>query len=328
MEILLNKNFNTTESITTTGSTLSYKNGYYLNSEIGRGDLTTEFNVQEFVANTNNSDIIIGFLDYVKNNFNQNQLLEIKNNNLSLSNSVNAYYNTVYRNNVLAPDLVIPNPKYSSDTVSYKVDVFNSQNEFSHVEKYGTKYIATADSYYIDLIIEENTQLINDPKKEIAKTRNSGLTQVKNVSYIENVYINNSPLTKRNVSLSNEPYFLLNGYVYPNLNPSPFADFSASGIDFDVTSFGGKLVYEIDAEISGNVSFSEMIEPKGVVNILLGNDKTFTFRTTNPNIQIEKVVVDGQIVDYDIYNNESKSVVGQYTFKTVNSNHKIIVFFI
>jgi hypothetical protein len=106
MEILLNKSLNTTENITTTGSTLSYKNGYYLNSETGRGDLTTEFNVKEFIANQNNSDIVSGFLDYVKNNFNQKQILEIKNNNLSLSESVNSYYNTIYRNNVLASNLI------------------------------------------------------------------------------------------------------------------------------------------------------------------------------------------------------------------------------
>jgi hypothetical protein len=328
MEILLNKSLNTTENITTTGSTLSYKNGYYLNSETGRGDLTTEFNVQEFIANQNNSDIVSGFLDYVKNNFNQKQILEIKNNNLSLSESVNSYYNTIYRNNVLASNLIKPSPKYSSETVSYKVDIFNSQNQFSQVSKYGTKYVSTADSYYVDLIIEESTQFINDPKKEIAKTRNSGLTQVKNVAYIEKVYINNNPVTRRNVSLSNEPYVLLNGYVYPNLKTSPFADFSTNGIDFDVTNFGGKLVYEIDAEISGNTSFTETIEPKGVTNILLGNSKTFTFRTTSPNKQIERVVVDGQIVEYDRYNNESKSLVGQYTFKNVNKNHKIVVFFI
>jgi len=328
MEILYNKGFKTTENITTTGSSLSYKNGYYLNSEIGRGDLTTEFNVQEFVANTNNSDIIVGFLDYIKNNFNQKQILEIKNNNLSLSNSVNAYYNTVYRNNISAPDLVKPNTKYSSDTVSYKVDVFNSYQELVEKNKSGIKYISTADSYYVDISIQENVQLINDPKKEIAKTKTSGFTEVKNVSYIENVYIDNQTTTKRVVSISNEPYVLLNGYVYPNLKTSPFADFSNNGIDFDVTSFGGKEVFEIDAEISGNTSYTETIEPKGVTNVLLGNSKTYTFRTTSQNKQIESVVVDGQIVDYERYNNESKSIVGQYTFNDVNKNHKIIVFFI
>lgn len=328
MEILYNKWFDTTENITTTGSSLSYKNGYYLNSEIGRGDLTTEFNVQEFVASPNNFDVVNSFLEYVKNNFNAKQILEIKNNNLSLSNSINAYYNTVYRNNILASNLVKPNPKYSSDTVSYKVNIFDSHQQFNQQTKYGTKYISTADSYYVDIKIEENVQLINDPKKEIAKTRTSGTTQVKNVSYIENIYLNNKPTTRRVVSLSNEPYVLLNGYVYPNLKTSPFADFSTNGIDFDVSNFGGAPVYEIDAEISGNTSFTESIEPKSVTNVLLGNSKTYTFRTTSQNKQIEKVVVDGKIVDYDRYNNESKSIVGQYTFKTVNGNHKIIVFFI
>lgn len=327
MEILLNKNLKETE-VVNTGSTLSYKNGYFFNSEIGRGDLTNEFNVQEFVTNDNNSNIVLGFLDYVKNNFNQEQVLEIKNNNLSLSNSVNVYYNTIYRNNVFPSNLIEPNVKYKAENISYSVNIFNSENELSKTIKNGIKYVATADSYYVDLFIEQNVQLISDAKKEISKTKTSGVTQVKNVAYIENVYINNVPKTKRDVSVSNEPYVLLNGYVYPNLKTSPFSDFSTSGIDFDVTSFEGTLVYEIDAEISGNTSFSETIDAKGVTNILLGNNKTFIFRTTSEKKQIDKVVVDGNVVEYDRYNNESKSIVGQYTFKNVNKNHKITVFFI
>lgn len=330
MEILLNKNFTLNENITTTGSSLSYKNGYYLNSEIGRGDLTTEFNVQEFLNNPNNLDLTTKFLEFIKNNFNQNQIIEINNNNLSLSNSLNSYYNTVYRNNVFIPDLVKPKINYSSETVTYDVLTFSENQEFFNNKKSGLKYIVSADSYYVDILLSENFQIINNPKKEISKTTQSGVTPVKNVSYIQNIYneTTDSYETIRTVNLSNEPYILLNGFVFPNLNTSLFSDFSPNGIDVDVSKFKGSPVYEIIAELSGNTSYSESLEPKGVVNVLLGANKTFVFRTTDINKRIEKVIVDGQQVEYERYNYESKDVVGQYTFNIVDKNHKIIVYFV
>jgi hypothetical protein len=330
MEILLNNNFTTNENITTTGSSLSYKNGYYINSEIGRGDLTTEFNIQEFLNNPNNLDLTTRFLEFIKNNFNQNQIIEINNNNLSLSNSLNSYYNTIYRNNLFIPDLVKPKINYSSETVTYNVLTFSENQEFFNNKKSGVKYVLSADSYYVDIFLSESFQTINNPKKEISKTTQSGLTQVKNVSYIQNVYnqSKNTYETIRLVNLSNEPYILLNGFVFPNLSTSLFSNFSPNGIDVDVSTFQGVPVYEIFADLSGNTSYSESLEPKGVVNVLLGGNKTFIFRTTDINKQIDKVIVDGQQVEYERYNNESKLVVGQYTFNNVDKNHKIVVYFI
>jgi hypothetical protein len=329
MEILFNPLLSTnTESITVTGSSLSYKNGYYFNSEIGRGDLTSEFNVQEFLNNPNNIIIVDNFLEYIKYNFTQPQILTLYNNNLSLSNAINGYYNTLVRNNISIPNLIIPaNANYSASTVSYAVNGFDANKHPVKINKTGTSYTFSADSYYVNIYISSGNQPINNASQELSKTSSSGLTVVKNVSYVENLYLSGTPTTKRVVSLSDQPYLLLNGFVFPNNYDSPFGDFNNNGIDFDVSSFDNKNVFEIDAEVTGSTAFSETIQPKGTVDVPIGGSQTFIFRTIDSKKQIDKVFVDGKAVGYDRYNNESKQIVGSYTFTSVTQNHSIYVSF-
>jgi hypothetical protein len=330
MNILINNIFLNNEPISPENSFLNYRRGYFLNSEIGRGDLTNEFNIEEFLNNEKNKEAIDLFLDFLRLNFTTNQIILIKQNNKLLSEQFNNFYNNSIRTYNPA-NLKKIEPNYSGSTLNYVENYFlNDNNLRTNQIKNGLIYTLSADSYYLDIVLEEKFNIITNAREQISKNKISGITKQKEVVYVSNLFVDNQFVTKRIVNIEQQPNLFLKGFVDSTKDPYPFSDFnSLSGIDFDLSEFQGKEIFEIESGVFplGVVSYTEIIEPKGVTNVILGDNKTFSFRTLDPLKRIDRVLVDGQAVNYESFNNQPKTVAGTYTFSAVTKNSKIYVFF-
>jgi hypothetical protein len=329
MSVLINKNFSINEEISSDNSSLNYRNGYFLNFEIGRGDLTNEFNIEEFLNNEKNKEVVDLFFDFLRLNFTNNQIILLRENNKLLSEQLNNFYNNSIRTYNPA-NLKKIQANYSASTLNYVDNNFININSRTNQVKNGLYYTLSADSYYIDIVLEQKFNTISNTDEEISKNKISGITQQKEVVYVSNLLINNNFETKRIVNVESKPNVFLKGFVNSTKNPYPFSMFnSLNGIDFDLSTFQGKEVFEIESGIFpiGAVSYTEIIDPKGISNVILGDNKTFTFRTLDPLKRIDRVLIDGQLVNYDSFNNEPKTVAGSYTFSAVTKNSKISVFF-
>lgn len=329
MNILINKNFSNSEIISAENSSLNYRRGYFLNSEIGRGDLTNEFNIEEFLNNEKNKEVIDLFSDFLRLNFTTNQIILLRQNNKLLSEQLNNFYNNSIRTYNPA-NLKKVQADYSASTLNYVENSFINNNTRTNQIKNGLYYGVSADSYYVDIILEEKFNPISEASEQVSKNKISGITQQKEVVYVSNLLINNNFETKRIVNMEPEPNLFLKGFVNSTKNPYPFSQFnSLGGIDFDLSNFQGKEVFEIESGVFplGVVSYTEIIEPKGISSVVLGDNKTFVFRTLDPLKRIDRVLVDGQSVNYDAFNNEPKTVAGTYTFTAVTKDSKIYVFF-
>lgn len=329
MVILLNNNFLSEEIISPENSSLNYRRGYFLNSEIGRGDLTNEFNIEEFINNEKNKEVIDLFFDFLRLNFTTNQIILIRQNNKLLSEQLNNFYNNSIRTYNPA-NLKKIQPDYSATTLNYSENYFVENNIRKNQVKNGLSYVFSADSYYVDIILEQKFNMIRTPSEEILQNKISGVTQTKEVLYVKNLLIDNNFTTKRIVKIETEPNFLSKGFVNSSRDFYPFSKFNSfEGIDFDLSTFQGQEVFEIESGVFplGLVSYTEIIQPKGISNVILGDNKTFVFRTLDPLKRIDRVLVDGQSVNYDAFNNEPKTVAGTYTFSGVTKNSKIYVFF-
>jgi hypothetical protein len=330
MNILINNNFLNNEPIPAEDSILNYRNGYFLNSEIGRGDLTNEFNIEEFLNNEKNKEVVDLFFDFLRLNFTNNQIILLRENNKLLSEQFNNFYNNSIRTYNPA-NLKKIQPNYSGSTLNYVDNYFlNDNNLRTSQVKNGLIYTLSADSYYLDIVLEEKFNTIKNASEQVSKNKISGITKQKEVVYVSNLFVDNQFITKRIVNIEQQPNLFLKGFVNSTKNPYPFSDFnSLSGIDFDLSEFQGKEVLEIESGVFplGVVNYTEIIEPKGITNVILGDNKTFTFRTLDPLKRIDKVLVNGQEVNYDELDNQPKSAAGTYTFSSVTQNNKIYVFF-
>jgi hypothetical protein len=329
MSVLINKKFSINEEISSDNSPLNYRSGYFLNFEIGRGDLTNEFNIEEFLNNEKNKEVVNLFFDFLRLNFTNNQIILLRENNKLLSEQLNNFYNNSIRTYNPA-NLKKTQANYSASTLNYVDNNFININSRTSQVKNGLYYTLSADSYYIDIILEQKFNTISNADEQISKNKISGITQQKEVVYVSNLLINNNFETKRIVNIESEPNIFLKGFVNSVKKPYPFSMInSLGGVDFDLSTFQGKEVFEIESGAFplGIVSYSEIIDPKGISNVILGDNKTFTFRTLDPLKRIDRVLVDGQLVNYDSFNNEPKTVAGSYTFSAVTKNSKISVFF-
>ena len=328
IQILLNKNFTSDENISATASTLDYRNGYFLNHNTGRGGLTSQFNVQAFLSNPNNSIIVNGFYDYLQNNFTQAQILTIENDNQNLSNFLNYYYNTFVAGVPSSNAFFFNNSGITSTAQTFSDNLYFPNGTPANKNETKTIYSNSADSYYINVVLYEKYNLMDDSDIFLEPNINNGFQIQKEVVQLDGLILNGSPVYSRTVSLNPVPQQLIQGFVNLNSSDSPFNNYSDSGLDFGITKFSGQTVFQIDAEISGDVSVTESIHPIGSTDVLIGKSQTFTFKTINNLKSISSVTVDGNLVNYDRVNNLSKDIAGSYTFNSVQTNHNIIVNFV
>jgi len=325
--IILNPNFNSNENISSTASTLSYRNDYFVNFEIGRGDLTNQFTIIEFLNDPLNSIIVNAFYQFINNNYTPVQVGQIEGDNQKLSDSFNSYYNSA----IAGLDLNIYFPSNSAETsvfTNYRNNIFYPNGNRDLSSKNGLSYTTTADSYYVNVVLFESESPIAETPYELDANINNGYQIEKEVVQLENAVLSGKVVTERVVTINYNPQELVNGFVTLNYQDSPFNDFSNDGLDYSIVSFEGKTVYQIDAEINGNIGVTEVINPQGTTDVLIGKNQTFTFQTNNPLKSIQQVLVDGVSVSYDRLNNLSKQVAGQYTFSSVTTDHKIAINFV
>lgn len=323
-----NSTFNTNENISSTGSTLDYRNGYFLNYEVGRGDLTSQFNVSEFLSNPSNAILADNFLQYIKNTFTTQQISDIKNDNQKLSDAFNFFYNKIIRGIDLSNLGSLFDPIVSSTTINYLPNLYFPNGNQDLQTKQASTYSNSADSYYINIVLFENQEILSSLPYELEATINDGFQVEKDVVYLNNAILSGTVVNERIVKLNPATRQLIQGFVDLNFDDSPFSYYSNSGLDFVVSTFSGKTVYLIDAEIYGNVSSSESIFPVGENDVLIGDNITFTFKTVDPLKSIDAVYVDNVKVNYDRLDNLSKSFAGKYTFSSVTKNHSISVNFV
>lgn len=327
-EILLNQRFSTTgESISATASSMDYRYGYFVNYNTGRGGLTSQFNVQAFINNPLNLIITSAFESYLHNNFSPSQITSINSDNLILSNSINYYYDN-YIANIISNIPSDPNPPGVTSTgQSFSNNLYFVNGNKSSFGSNGVIYSNSADSYFINVTLLENSNLLDDSDIFLEPNINNGFQIEKEVVQLNGVFLNGHPVYSRTSSITVNPQKLIQGFIDTNLLDSPFNNYSNSGLDFGITTFSGQTVYQIDAELTGNISSTETMSPSGVTDILIGKSKTFEFKTINPLKSIQQVIVDGIQVDYNRDGNLSKSIAGTYTFTSLTANHSITVNF-
>ena len=325
-QIVLNPNFTSNENISSTASTLNYRNGYFVNFEIGRGDLTNQFTITEFLNDPLNAIIVNSFYQFINNSYTPIQIGQIEGDNQKLSDSFNSYYNSA----IAGLDLNIYFPSNSAETsvfTNYRDNIFYPDGNRDLNSKNGLSYTTTADSYYINVVLFESESPIAETPYELDANVNNGYQIEKEVIQLENAVLSGKIITERVVKINYNTQELVNGFVTLNYQDSPFNNFSNDGLDYSIVSFEGKTVYQIDAEITGNIGVTENIHPQGITDVLIGKNQTFTFQTNNPLKSIQQVLVDGTSVSYDRLNNLSKQVAGQYKFSSVTKNHTISVKF-
>lgn len=328
-EILLNPNFSITgETISATASSMDYRYGYFLNYNTGKGSLTSEFNVQAFINNPSNLIIVDGFESYLNNSLTATQIVAIKNDNLILSNALNYYYEN-YIANIISNLPSDPNPPGVTSTGQpFSNNLYLPNGSRANFNSNGAIYSNSADSYYINVVLFEHSDLLDDSDIFLEPNTNNGFQVEKEVVQLNGLILSGQPIFSRTASFALNSQQLMQGFVDINLLNSPFNNFSNYGLDFGITTISGQTVYQIDAELSGNLGVTETISPSGVTDILIGKSQTFIFKTISPIKSISYVLVDGVQVEYDRDGNLSKSIAGIYTFPKVTGNHTISVNFI
>ena len=328
IKILKNTKFTTNEVISSTASTMDYRGDYFLNYNTGQGGLTSQFNVISFLDNTSNFLVTDGFYQYLNNNFTSEQILAIKNDSIQLSNSLNYYYNSVYVNivnptaNLFTPSGVTFSSQMFSD------NLYLVSGEQSTKSENGTIYSNSADSYYVNVVLFESFNLLDDSNSFLEPDINNGYQIEKETIQLNGIILSGQQINERIVNIVANKQSLIQGFVNINLLDSPFNDYSNYGLDSDISSFSGQSVLEIDAEITGNISSTENIYPSGITNVLIGASKNFVFKTVNNLKSINSVMIDGVLTDYDTVDNLPKEVAGQYRFSSVTQNHNIVVNFV
>ena len=327
-EILLNPRLSTTgESISATASSMDYRYGYFMNYNTGQGGLTSQSNVQAFINDPSNFIIVDAFESYLNNSFAPAQIIAIKNDNQVYSDTLNYYYNT-YLVNLLSNVPQTNPPGVTSTGQSFSNNLYFINGNRSNFGSNGAIYSNSADSYYINVTLSENSNLLDDSNIYLEPNVNNGYQIEKEVVQLNGVVLNGQPVYKRTASIAAAPQQLIQGFVNKNLLDSPFNDYSNSGLDFGITSFSGQTVYQIDAELVGNIGATETMSPSGVTDILIGKSQTFVFKTISPIKSIQYVSVDGNSVNYDRDGTLSKSIAGTYTFSSVTMDHKITINFV
>ena len=328
IQILINKEFSTNENISSTASTLDYRNGYFVNFNTGRGGLTSQLNVQAFINNPMNYILVDNFYSYLQNNFSSTDILTIKNDNQSLSSNLNYYYDTFVAS-IISNSNFLPNPSGVTSTAqTFSDNLYLPNGNPANKLENGLIYSNSADSYYVTFVLFEKTGLLDDSNIFLEPDINNGFQIEKEIVQLNGLFINGIPVESRTATIVATPQKLLQGFVDLNLQDSPFNDYSNSGLDVSIKTFSGQNVYQINAGMSGNISSTENIYPIGVSDFLVGKNQTFNFKTINPIRTIESVIVDGVAVNYDRVGTLSKSVAGSYTFTSISRNHSITVNFI
>lgn len=326
IQIYRNTNFLDTENLNSTGSAIDYRNGYFVNFETGRGDITTEFNVSEFLDNPVNKIMTDSFLNYIKENFSQAKIMEMKNDNKILSDSFNYFYNKVIRG--VVDYNLIENLSISASSINYSKNLYYEDGSKNTTIISGQKYSNSADSYFVNIVLFQTHEILSKTPYELEADVNDGFQVQKEIIELDGAIISGQTVNKRTLILEVTPKKLIQGFVDLNIQDSPFNDYSNSGIDSDVDVFSGKTVFEITSQIFGDVTSTESVYPIGVNNVLIGDNLTFTFKTVDPLKSIDYVTVDDNNVDYDRLDNLSKQIAGKYTFSSVTDNHYISVGFI
>jgi hypothetical protein len=326
IQIRLDPDFKSEENISPLNSSLSYRNGYFVNFEIGRGDLTNEFNINEFLTNPTNSTLVNAFYSFLSSNYSPAQSAQIKSDSSKLAHAFNSYYNSVIRG--LNFSVYVPsNSGETSIQTRYTENLYYPNETKDQTTKSGLAYSANNDSYYVNVFLYESFQDLEDVPYELRANINNGFQIEKQVVVLNNAVINGMVKNSREANLSAYKKELINGFITLDIQDSPFNEYSNSGLDSGIHSFSGNSVFQIDSNIFGKIEASESIYPVGAVDVLIGNSKTFTFQTTNYLKSIVQVSVDGVKVEYDRLNNLSKQNAGQYTFSSVTKNHSILVEF-
>ena len=326
-EILLNKKFSTNENISATASSLDYRYGYFINYNTGQGSLTSQFNVQAFINDPSNLIVVGGFETYLNNNFTQSQITAIKSDNQSLSNALNFFYEN-YIANIVSNLPSNPNqPGVTSTGQSFDNNLYFVNDNKSNFLSNGVIYSNSADSYYLNVSLFENSGLLDDSDIFLEPNVNNGFQIEKEVVQLNGLILSGHPVFKRTATISANKQELIQGFVDINLLDSPFNNYSNYGLDFAIITFSGQTVYNIDAELVGNIGATETISPSGITDVLIGKNQTFVFKTISPTKSIQWVSIDGNKVDYDRDGNLSKSVAGLYTFNKLTENHTITVSF-
>lgn len=174
---LLLKELNATSQTQT--SNLELVDEYYVYRQQNGGGIVDEFNVKVYLDDPDNAEISQSFFRYLTGNTNTSQFKEIFYDDKKLSNLFNKFYNSSVLTNLSTPTSIINNEltgtttidalqyykQWDGNNISYSIlngiplSIENSSNITTSREKLIT--ITEEDSYYIEVDLKENKNLIN-----------------------------------------------------------------------------------------------------------------------------------------------------------------------
>ena len=118
-KILLDVSSGATNAVTVVDSSLELEGNYFAYDQRGLNKgVVTEFNVNQFLDNPENIDIVNDFRDYLTGNTTSKELQEIVNSNKKLADTFVNYYTTSITNGVVSPTSYIDNNLTGTTSIS------------------------------------------------------------------------------------------------------------------------------------------------------------------------------------------------------------------
>jgi hypothetical protein len=172
-KLIINKQYSGDTSSEPTSS-LKLVNGYWMYTSSRGGDVTTEFDVREFLDRPENEAASIDFFNFLKSNISREDFKEIFYNNRKLSLTFNEFYNKKQKNEdiniipynnrvaVIQSDEQLSNVTLSSVTSSEQThSAYDPSFRAAPNTVISPYYIYNSfDNYYINVFIEKRSDLI------------------------------------------------------------------------------------------------------------------------------------------------------------------------
>jgi hypothetical protein len=181
-EIRLIPEFTGQTSASTEQSDLKLVSGYLVYTSSFGGNLVDEFTVRDFLDNSNNEQLATDFFNYLQSNYSIPDFNELYYNNLKLANVLNDYYGRTVVSN-LSPTKTVANLQLTATTaITYTNTNFIDYNKRSDKKITVIVGYNTGDSYYINVPINRNYNLVDNQNYDKYRKNSIGNLVTKEVA--------------------------------------------------------------------------------------------------------------------------------------------------